>query len=118
MKNKLITLLIVFLLLVPLRLPISILFIEFFQWIIAMTTNKAIPNGILATNVILSKMVYNIALSSLFIYNIERLSIEKMHRKANGDPKVYWWTVLIGILLLIFIIVDAIGTNQIFFINK
>lgn len=127
MKNKITTSLIVFLLLIPLRLPISILFIHFFQWLIGMTTKEVIPDGILATNVIVTKLVYNIALSAFFIYTIEVFSREKYGRKARmydsiykkyDDSIMYWWIVPIGILLLSFIIIDAISVYDIFFITK
>jgi hypothetical protein len=126
MKNKLTITLIAFLLLIPLRLPISILFIHFFEWILGLTTTQeAIPKDILATNIIISKLVYNIALSAFFIVNIELFSREKFGRKARvtsysgktEDQPIYWWIVPIGILLVAFIIIDGISVYNIFFIN-
>jgi len=118
MKNKLMITLVLFLILIPLRLPISILFIQFFEWIVNVTATKEIPNNTLATNVIVSKVIYNIALSSYFVYNIEKFSIEKFGRRAKDQFKteqVYWWTVVISILLFVFIIIDAVSINDIFF---
>jgi hypothetical protein len=126
MKNKLTITLLAFLLLIPLRLPISILFIHFFEWIIGLTThNEIIPKDILATNIIVSKLVYNIAISAMFIVNLELLSREKFGRKAQSkdysdrvkDEPVYWWIVPIGILLVAFIIIDGISVYNIFFIK-
>lgn len=126
MKNKITISLFLFLLLIPFRLPISILFIHFFQWIIGITSNEVIPQGVVATNVIITKLVYNIALSSFFLYNIEMFSREKFGRKAKTkdyrdqdvDATVYWWIVPIGILLLAFIIIDGISVYDIFFFSK
>lgn len=120
MKNKLTIAITVFLILIPLRLPISILFIHFFEWILAITPHQeVIPLNVLATNVIVSKMIYNIALSALFIYNIEKFSIEKLKRKAKDSygESVYWWTIAIGILLVAFIVIDGISVYKIFFIK-
>lgn len=123
MKNKLTLTLVAFLFLIPFRLPISILFIRFFEFIIESTTKEVIPDSTLSTNVILTKIVYNIAFSSLFIYNLEMFSREKMNRLAKSkdasgvmsDDPCFWWVVPIAILLLVFIVVDAISVNSVFF---
>ena len=125
MKNKLTISIIAFLLLIPLRLPISILFIHFFEWIIALTTgNEYIPKDILATNIIVSKLVYNIAISALFIVSLELFARDKLKRKAQTvdyyghitPEPIYWWIIPIGILLVAFIIIDGISVYNIFFI--
>lgn len=125
MKNKLTITIIAFLLLVPLRLPISILFIHFFEWIIGLTTSgEIIPKDTLATNIIVTKLVYNIVISVLFTINIEMLSREKMGRNARtkiyGEDveiqPIYWWIVPIVIMLIIFICIDAVSVYNIFFI--
>lgn len=123
MKNKLITSLTVFLLLIPFRLPISILFVKFFKWIIGVSTTEVIPEGVLATNVIVTKIVYNIALSAVFLYNIEMFSREKLGRKAmdsnypiKPERDFYWWVAVIGLLLCVFIVIDAFSVNDIFFL--
>lgn len=126
MKNKLTTSILLFLILIPFRLPVSILFIYFFQWVIGVTTNEVIPQGILATNVIVSKVVYNVAIASWFLYTIEIYSREKFGRKATHEDyleraiesPVYWWVVPIGILLLAFVIIDGISVYEIFFLSK
>lgn len=125
MKNKLTITLVAFLLLIPLRLPVSILFIHFFEWILGITTKEIIPKDVLATNIIVSKFVYNIAISALFLVNLEMFSREKMGRKAKMFDSYkkqfvyqacYWWVVPIGMLLFAFIIIDAISVYNIFFI--
>jgi len=125
MKNKLTTSILLFLILIPFRLPVSILFIYFFQWIIGVTTNEVIPQGILATNVIVSKIVYNIAIASWFLYTIETFSREKFGRKAQSnaystikDEPFYWWVIPIGLLLIAFVIIDGISVYDIFFLTK
>ncbi len=125
MKHKITITLLLFLLLIPLRLPISILFIHFFQWLITLTAQATIPQDVLATNVIITKIVYNIALSAIFLYNIEMFSREKFGRKAQTkeykgmqDQPIYWWVVPIGILLITFIVVDGISVHDIFFYTK
>lgn len=118
MKNKITTIIISFLLLIPFRLPISILFIKFFQWIISVTTNEAIPVDILATNVIVTKLIYNIAISASFIYTLEVLSREKNGRKAHFADEtaaLYWWNFLLIIPLIAFIIIDSISIYSIFY---
>lgn len=122
MKNKLLTTLIIFLFLIPFRLPISILFIRFFKWLLNETTRNDLPHDVLATNIIVTKLVYNLALSSAFLYNIEMFSRQKYGRKARTkdykdyeDQLFYWWVIPIGIMLLAFVIMDAINVNQIFF---
>lgn len=120
-KNKLFVALGIFLVLIPLRLPISILLVNLFNYIVAETT-ETVPISIIATNVIITKIIYNIALSSWFIYTIEILSRNYYGRKANVKGKdslvdigCYWWTPLIAIALLLFIIVDAISVYSVFY---
>lgn len=124
MKNKLLITLIVFLLLVPFRLPVSILFIRFFRWLLGETTSTPLPPDTIATNIIVTKLVYNLALSVAFLYNIEMISRQRMGRNPkDGAPEsrysdntfCYWWCIPIGAMLLAFIIMDAININQIFF---
>jgi hypothetical protein len=121
MKNKLTVTLLVFLLLVPLRLPVSILFIRFFKWVLGETTSMPLPVDVVATNVIVTKIVYNLALSSVFLYNIEMISRQQLGRKPGmltrsdiPDP-FYWWCVPIAVMLLVFVVMDAVNINSIFF---
>lgn len=123
MKNKLLITVIIFLLLVPFRLPISILFIRFFKWILGETTSVPLPLDVVSTNVIVTKLVYNLVLSSIFLYNIEMISRQQKGRKATEgssyptESPFYWWCVPIGIMLFAFVIMDAININSVFF-NK
>ncbi len=118
-KNKLLTAILLFLLIVPFRLPISVLFIYAFEHILNLASSTAIPEGIRALNVVTSKIIYNIAISSAFIYNIEMYSREKKGRKAIGSFKdeeiCYWWVVVLAILMFSFIIIDGFSVYQIFY---
>ena len=125
MKNKITTSILCFLLLIPFRLPISILLIKFFNWIIGITTTEIIPQGILATNVIITKLIYNIAISCIFVYSLETFSRQKFGRKAKiknfnsyDEMPVYWYIIPIIIILVGFIIVDGISVYDIFFYSK
>ena len=88
-------------------------------------SGEVIPKDILATNIIVSKFVYNIAISAMFIVNLELFSREKFGRKAqmknyrreNVEEPIYWWIVPVGILLVAFIIIDGISVYNIFFIK-
>lgn len=114
MKNKVILLLVCFLLLVPFRLPISILMIQFFNSILEKTTSVPIPVDVMATNVILTKTVYNLAISCVFVYNIEMLSRQHLKRKPDNES-FFYWTFFIALIMVIFIGIDANGIYGIFF---
>jgi len=120
MKNKkLIKVLVIFLLLVPFRLPISVLLIELFT-LIANIGTIDIPDDVMLGNIIVTKLIYNITLSVVMIYNIEYLSRDILSRKAiyvdysvPKEKNVFWWTIVLGILSLAYIIYDGVATYQI-----
>ena len=64
-----------FLLLFPFRLPISVLLIILFNSI-AQLAGKVVPLDVLAANVVITKLVYNLILGTWFCYSIEKLSIK------------------------------------------
>lgn len=122
MKNKLIKLLIGFLLIFPFRLPISVLMILGFDGILDII-NQPLPKDVICTNVITTKVVYNIALGSWMVYLLEKYSIELMGRKSKGsrmhiageNPPFFWWTVIFAMLLITFTIIDAVSIYNIFY---
>ncbi len=125
MKNKITKLIVIFLLLIPFRLPISVLFVRALNAIVHLT-DANVPKETLATNVIITKLMYNLVLSIFFLYTVEKISREALGRKAQIDggysvnyKKVdysfYWWIVPIGIILLAFIIVDSIAVYSVFY---
>ena len=65
MKNKLLILTGTFLLLVPFRLPMSVLLINLFNYT-AMLSGGEIPIEVLRGNVVVSKLVYAVAFSIIF----------------------------------------------------
>ncbi len=110
-KTKLFIAIFSFLLLIPFRLPISVLLIDMFNSI-AQIGGKEIPLDILRANVTITKIVYNLILSSIMVYNIEHLSRGIMCRKS--DETFYWWTGILGILLLIYQGFDGYWTTELF----
>jgi len=104
-----------FLLLIPFRLPITILFIRLLNNI-ATLEGTVISNDILAANVLVTKLIYNIVFSVLFIINIEKQSRIIMGRKprfANygSDEAMYWWTALLIVFWSVYLIFDAYWTG-------
>jgi len=121
MKNrKIIISIVVFLLLIPFRLPVSIGIIEMFNYMATITKNN-LPLGILSANIIVTKLVWDVALSGSFIYNIELISREikgraPMHTYSQEDPNsMYWWTVLILVSMVAYIIFDLVQSHSLFY---
>lgn len=115
MKNKRIIYIIVsFLLLIPFRLPITILFIKVLNNI-ATFEGTVISEEILSANVLVTKIIYNIVFSILFIYNIEiesRNIKERIPRDSGGDSTIFWWTGWLIALWTIYLIFDAVYTYE------
>ena len=118
MKKKIVWLVIIFLLLVPFRLPIGVLFINLVSW----TADLAggLSDKVLAANVTVTKLIYNAVLVAISIRNIEKISrlmfggdAQDNHRFA-GNP-TYWWSVLIGIMLGSYAIFDTITTYNLYY---
>lgn len=92
--------------------------IKAFNWI-ALITGDEIPKEVLASNVIITKLAYNICLSAWFLYNLERFSREKLGRKARGisrEEPFYWWSFIVGLILFIFLIFDGVSVYKIFYV--
>lgn len=122
MNKKIAKLVFGFLLLVPFRLPISILLIKAFNYI-AVLGGEPIPVNVLAWNVIITKMIYNLTVAIWFVYQIEIVSREKLDRNPKGNsnhiagnyPPCYWWTFCLCVILLTFICFDAVSVYWIFY---
>ncbi len=122
MKTKITHLIIAFLLLVPFRLPISIVMIKIFNYC-ASISGDVIPVNVMATNVIMTKTIYNIVISAWFIFQLEKLSREYLRRNPKGSdmhiggvtPPFYWWTFACALLLVTFNCVDAFSVYSIAF---
>lgn len=73
---------------------------------------------ILRANVMCTKIIYNLILSILFIYNIEMLSIDIKGRRAiegsHNHETVYWWTLVIGIIFATYMCFDGYWTYELF----
>ncbi len=117
MKNfKIIRIILTTLLLIPFRLPISVLLIKGFTYI-ATLGGTGIPTEILGSNVIVTKLVYDLVLVILLVISVEKLSIQVMGRKAlhmGRDETIYWWTVVLGFLLAIYTAFDMYWTYELF----
>lgn len=114
---------IAFMLLFPFRLPISVLLIMMFNSI-ANLAGKIPSDDIMCSNVIITKLVYNLIFGSWFIYCIERMSRKLMKRKAHDHDKnesirvyysMYWWTGLILCLVTCYVIYDCFASYQLFY---
>ncbi len=116
-KNKQLALIIIsFLLIIPFRLPISVIFIKIIDSIANMGGD--LNYNVLRPNVILTKLIYNISLSFLTVYNLEKVSI-KINKRSSLSGDVYWWTVVTGIALILYSIYDAHMTFHLYnYINE
>lgn len=115
-NKKLLKVIAVFMLLIPFRLLISVGLIVLFTKISTMGIN--INKDILAANVVVTKVVYDIILAVIFIYNVEMLSIDIKKRKAHksevSDTPIYWWTTVLIFCMIAYIIFDGVQSYQIF----
>ena len=104
-----------FLLLIPFRLPITILFIRLLNNI-ATLEGTAISSDILSANILVTKLIYNLVFSILFIINIEKQSriIMGRHARSGYDDRnkeaMYWWTALLIAFWSAYLIFDAYWT--------
>ena len=110
-KKELIWVIVAFLLLIPFRLPISVILIRLFNDIAQLEGTK-LSFEILQANVVLTKIVYNLVFSSIFIYNIEHLSRKLMGKKPYAD--VYISTAIIGFIMFIYSCFDAYWISELF----
>lgn len=116
MNKKIIILVIAFLLLVPFRLPIGVLFIRLITDIANITGD--LTASILVANVVVTKLIYNIALSVISVYNIEMLSRSIKGRKAidcSSESGMYWWTGVSLGFYVVYMIFDTVNTYHLFF---
>jgi len=100
MKKQILISIVVFLALIPFRLPISIILIKGFTWINTMSTS-GIPLSILVDNVQMTKGVYDVVLGVLFLVNVSRLIIHAGKTTENKN-NVYGPVFLFGGLLMAF----------------
>ena len=114
-NKKLAWLSILFLLIMPFRLPISVGFIK----ITVHITNSvgSIAEWVTFSNVLITKIVYDFIIAAFFVYYFELLSVDIMGRRAgNGNKKCpYWWTYVIAVLWFIYIIYDVLGTYELLY---
>lgn len=113
-KRRVIILITSFLLMIPFRLPISVLFI----WLITDIANIAgnLPDGILAANVVVTKIIYDLALAVFSIRAIFNLGV-KYFKKDDGDAFPLL-VILPGFMYVGYIIFDAWTTYDLFFVLK
>lgn len=116
--NKKITIIVIsFLLLVPFRLPISVLFIDFITGIATLKGHLTMP--ILTANIVVTKLIYNIVLAAISIYNVELLTRKIYGRNpleiGENEPTAMYYTTIISIVLYVcYIWFDTATTVQLF----
>ena len=117
MKNKIYVLLGTFLLLVPFRLPISVLLINLFNYI-AVTGTDGLPFEVLRGNVLVTKGVYALVMAILFQVNVDK--VLKLTTDYGQDKSIPPWPHMLGFCLwMAYIIYDLNSTSLIFdMINK
>lgn len=105
--------------LIPFRLPISVLFIKLMTSIASLA--GSLPYEVLLVNVIITKVIYDCILATIIIYNIEHLSRDLLGRRAQENPyettrevPMYYWTVLIGLAIMVYIGFDIDSTHTVF----
>ena len=120
-KSKLIFLVISFLLLIPFRLPIAVLFINLITWIAELAAE--LNDSILVANIIVTKLIYDLAIASLSIYNVEGLirgirgrPSENIDYRGNVEIQMFYWqSIAVIISLICYIIFDCVTTYELFF---
>lgn len=120
-KKPLAGIIISFLLLVPFRLPVSVLLIKFFNYV-AQIEGTQLTFDILEANIVMTKIIYNIIFGTLFVYNIEMFSRKLLGRKATSttsyareqDESFYYWTILATILTISYLIFDTYWVIELF----
>ena len=110
-NRKLILVVVSFLLMIPFRLPISVILIKLFN-VLAQLEGTSLPTSILLANVTVTKIVYNIVLSTSMVYNIEQLS--RNIKKRKSSETMYWWTALILAALIGYVAFDGFWTVELF----
>lgn len=113
MNKKIIITIVVFLLLVPFRLPIGVLFITLVTHIANMTGN--LSHGILVSNVIVTKIIYDIVLCWVSVFNAE-IIIRGIFNEENQENIVHLYTILIAIAYIVYIIFDAVTTYDLYYV--
>lgn len=111
-NKKLIWLSILFMLILPFRLPISV-------WFISITTSISesvgnVAGWVIISNVLITKIAYDFMIAAFFVYYVESLSVDIMGKRAmnDGSEYSYWWTYLTAVLWFIYIIYDVMGTYE------
>lgn len=110
-KKKLSLSILSFLLLVPFRLPISVLLIKLFNSIAQLEGTK-LSLEILRANVLCTKIIYNLFFSAIMVYSIEIMSRDIKGRKSN-EP-LYWWTATLIALLFVYNCFDGYWIVELF----
>ena len=110
------------LLLFPFRLPVSVWFIKLFDYL-ANLGNEELPLDLVATNVCITKVVYDIVLVVLLVKTIEDLGRAIMGRKAGdgmgSEIPLYWFSWFALFALIIYTVFDGQWTYELFFyMNK
>lgn len=108
-KFKMVSSIVSFLLLIPFRLPVSVMLIKLFNDI-AQLEGTTLPYKVLLANVTLTKSVYNVVLAAILIYNIYHLFESKIKKEADKGALI----VFPGIILGIYTIFDGHWTMELF----
>lgn len=111
-NKKVVVLIVSFLLLIPFRLPISVLLIKLFN-AIAQLEGTELPAKILRANVFMTKLVYNLAVSGWMAFNVEHL-IRQINGRKHNYQNIYNITILTIIALFIYACFDGYWIYRLF----
>lgn len=107
---------IVFLLMFPFRLPISVGLVFLFNWIAGLA-GDVVPDNVMCANVVITKFLYNAILATIFIYSIESSSRKILGRKPKDgyrEKSMFWWTAVVIALLIAYLSYDCFASVELF----
>jgi len=120
--KKAITPIIAFILLVPFRLPISVIMIKVFNYL-AQLEGTPLNHEILLPNIMLTKILYNITMSSLIIYGVEKAfrkqskgvyKYKSAYRNEIKTQDLHPWSIVVCVSLILYACFDAYSTYQLY----
>lgn len=106
--NKYIKLVVIVLLLIPFRLPINIILINFFTNIATLVDGEVLTQNLLVANVLVTKIIYNLILGMIFVKNIESLcrvyfKSKKVSYTYNKPTEVDLYNTTVGVIIALII---------------
>jgi hypothetical protein len=122
-RGRIFRLAFIFLLLIPFRLPVGVLIIHLISNISHMAGD--VGDGLVAGNITLTKMIYNVAIASIFIYNVEMGLRDWLDDRFgntyrddqwdHGDSQLHLITIGLILFFIAYIIIDGVNTNNLYY---